>query len=83
MFENEIGKIVVQKNVYEWKPVMYNKCRNSGHEIANCRRQQKKRGRGRQSKEEQIGSWSTKGSNSSAAKAKESTARAIEFNYNK
>ncbi|KAK4733464.1 hypothetical protein R3W88_007725 [Solanum pinnatisectum] len=41
MFENEIGIIVEQKVEYEWKPVWCNKCKNYGHELKECWRQQK------------------------------------------
>ncbi|KAH0711944.1 hypothetical protein KY289_007903 [Solanum tuberosum] len=41
MFENEVGKIVEQKVECEWKPVWCTKCKNYGHELKECRRQQR------------------------------------------
>ncbi|XP_016479315.1 uncharacterized protein LOC107800626 [Nicotiana tabacum] len=41
MFENEYGRIVEQKVEYEWKPVLCAKCKNFGHDIMNCRKQQR------------------------------------------
>ncbi|XP_009629264.2 uncharacterized protein [Nicotiana tomentosiformis] len=41
MFENEYGRIVEQNVEYEWKPVLCAKCKNFGHDIMNCRKQQR------------------------------------------
>lgn len=41
MFENKYGRIVEQKVEYEWKPVLCAKCKNFGHDIMNCRKQQR------------------------------------------
>ncbi|XP_019232983.1 PREDICTED: uncharacterized protein LOC109213625 [Nicotiana attenuata] len=38
MFENEHGRIIEQEVVYEWKPVLCEKCDNYGHEMKECRK---------------------------------------------
>ncbi|KAM3234286.1 hypothetical protein P3L10_019646 [Capsicum annuum] len=40
MFEDENGRIIDQMVDYEWKPVLRSKCKNFGHEVTQCRKQQ-------------------------------------------
>ncbi|XP_060170335.1 uncharacterized protein LOC132601250 [Lycium barbarum] len=40
-FENEVGRIVEQRVEYEWKPTMCTRCKNFGHGVNECRRQQR------------------------------------------
>lgn len=41
MFESEYRQIVEQEVVFEWKQILCSKCKNFGHNLAKCMKENK------------------------------------------